>query len=89
MQVAAVLYGYKNAMAHFICGPLEDCSLEVYTTGKTLPGGDIDLPHGLLNAIASEALPILLKFSNNIRHCILSSNTLNWNQINKFFHFVL
>jgi hypothetical protein len=41
--VSDVLYGYKNGMAHFICGPLDDCSLDVYTTGKTLPGDDIDL----------------------------------------------
>jgi hypothetical protein len=27
--VAAALYGNKNALAHFICGPLDDCSLEV------------------------------------------------------------
>jgi hypothetical protein len=29
IQVAAALYGNKNALAHFICGPLDDCSLEV------------------------------------------------------------
>ncbi len=27
--MAAALYGNKNALAHFICGPLDDCSLEV------------------------------------------------------------
>ena len=51
-KVSGTVYGYKNALSHYICGPLDDCSVEVYATGETLPGDDVDLPYDLLAAMA-------------------------------------
>ena len=77
------MYGNKNALAHFICGPLDDCSLEVYTTGKTLPGGDIDLPHGLLIAIASKAQYILPLENSPLGACVGVVSMIIWDDMSK------
>lgn len=66
-QVAAALYGYKNGLAHFVCGDLSDCSLEVYTDSNTLPGGDIDLPHDLLDSIAAELPDGCIKLNHVVK----------------------
>lgn len=57
--VTATLYGHKIGLAHFVCGDLDDCNLQVYADSNTLPGDDIDLVTNLLK------IPIELK-SNTV-----------------------